>query len=463
MKSTTQPYQETYRLYLIHSCFSFMSQMWSMGISLFIASVSNNSLFIIAIAGLVSNLSIILFIPSVGNWVDRVNRLTAVNSALFIKVVAISLGFCICAFLPAYSSSSELNNYNFYFFVIVLPLVCAAANIGFNTYTLCIEKDWLVELSNGNSEWLAKTNSVMSQIDLTTQSVAPALTAGLFSLFSTAEVATILLLSNFTATFFLCYFLKSLYEAWPSLHTKNNREYTEITNTETNEEESYSFYKSIDIFLDSGCVGVMMSYSYLFLTVLSFDTIMTVYLIFMGMSEFYVGLARGVSAIIGFLGASIYPFAKEKFGLWLSGTLALVWQATFVGLAALSFTFSSKNLAIAVLTISVLISRVGLWLFDLCARQIAQETIKENVRGSVNGTWQSIINTFELSAYAITMIFPQPNYFWVLSFISFTMVFTAAITFGFAAFNRPNDSTEYELIISSNNNENENAKADSDI
>jgi len=47
-----------------------------------------------------------------------------------------------------------------------------------------------------------------------------------------------------------------------------------------------------------------------------------------------------------------------------------------------------------------------LWLFDLCVRQIAQETIPEAVRGKVNGQWRSMIAFFEMSAYVIAAYIP---------------------------------------------------------
>jgi len=427
---STSAYKDQQKLFIMHFCFSALSQMWSMAISLYIASISNDSLFIVAVTGFISNLTIILFIPAVGRWVDKSNRLDAVNTALVAKVVSITLGFSVCAFLPSSSNAVATSDQFFYVYVVLLPFICGAANLGFNTYTLCIEKDWLVELSNGDSEWLAKTNSVMSQIDLACQSLAPAITAFLFSILTDYWVATILLLTNFTATAFLYFFLRDLYLSWPTLALPR------VSYASEDDGTSVGMVDSLKEFTSSGCCAVMLAYSFLYLTVLSFDTIMTVYLLFEGMDEFYVGLARGISALIGFVGASIYPYAKEKFGLWNSGNFALFWQSLFVGIAAASFLLPSAITAVTVLTISVLISRIGLWLFDLCARQIAQETIKESVRGTVNSVWQSIINCFELSAYALTMIYSQPQQFNILSCISFFMVFSAAVTFAYSTIHR---------------------------
>ena len=71
----------------------------------------------------------------------------------------------------------------------------------------------------------------------------------------------------------------------------------------------------------------------------------------------------------------------------------------------------------------------GLWLFDLSSRQICQEAIEEDVRGSVNSIWQSLQNIFELSVYAFTMAFSAPQQFWILSLISFFFVLASLLIF----------------------------------
>ena len=48
------------------------------------------------------------------------------------------------------------------------------AGLCFSTIKQSLEKDWLVVLSNNNTEWLTETNSVMTQIDLLCNTAAPA-------------------------------------------------------------------------------------------------------------------------------------------------------------------------------------------------------------------------------------------------------------------------------------------------
>ena len=143
-------YQGQSKLYIMHTCFSIVSQMWSMGISLFIAAISNNSLFIIACTGFVSNLAAIVLIPYVGHWIDSVDRLVAVHTALAVKIVSITFGLGIFAFLSNSALSPNDGDDYFLVYVIALPLIYASANVGFQAYTLCIEKDWVIELSNGD-------------------------------------------------------------------------------------------------------------------------------------------------------------------------------------------------------------------------------------------------------------------------------------------------------------------------
>ena len=45
----------------------------------------------------------------------------------------------------------------------------------------------------------------------------------------------------------------------------------------------------------------------------------------------------------------------------------------------------------------------------------------------MNGTWQSLVNIFELSVYALTMILNQPQQFNILCFVSFFFVLGALV------------------------------------
>jgi hypothetical protein len=135
-------------------------------------------------------------------------------------------------------------------------------------------------------------------------------TGVLYFVMSYFSVACMLLVINILAS--LCWFelLKKLYVQCPFLSVKSQNEET------LHEKLPVKATKNI---LTSGCAGALISFSCLFLTVLSFGSIMIVYLRWSGLSDIYIGLARGLSALAGFSGALIYPYARKKLGLFRTG------------------------------------------------------------------------------------------------------------------------------------------------
>ena len=171
-------------------------------------------------------------------------------------------------------------------------------------------------------------------------------------------------------------------------------------------------------FFNSGCAGIMLAYSFLYLTVLSFGAIMTVYLRWAGISDHWIGIFRGLNALSGFAGASIFPRLKDICGLMKTGLGAVWYQFTLVSIASASFLLCGREESSFVVVYTVLLSRAGLWVFDLAARQIVQETLPEETRGQVNGLWASIISFFNMSSFIMAMIVSDPRDFFVLTTMS---------------------------------------------
>lgn len=498
IKYIPQPYQQKRLLYTMHLSFAFVSRMWDMGIVLLIAELTNNSLFVVALAGFLSSLAQFLCMSIIGDWLDKTDRMAAVKIALTIKISVVSLAYLLCALFSADVQAVGI-------FVYILPILCAIASVSFATITQSIERDWIIVLSDGDSAWLTSTNSAMSQIDLICASSAPAVTGILFGACNQTFLALLLLCSNGAATVLLYTFMRYLYGSWPALASRSKSHalaaaavgssndadcaanaLSDPTSSEAKMQalikslgesdaefdsvgdddhstfrkeqpsrpkqfpfaQLYAAYDSIvdcippyiqDFFaaitigvfefVQSGCAGPMLAYSFLFFTVLSFGSLMTVYLRWAGISDYWVGVSRGLSAVFGFAGAWAFPHAKERWGLWQAGQNALWFQFSLVALAASSFYWLPTQSSVVVVIVSVLFSRVGLWMFDLCARQIAQESIQESVRGKVNGTWGAITSFFDMAGYGSALIFSDPASFYILTTISSLMILLAAATF----------------------------------
>jgi iron-regulated transporter 1 len=365
--------------------------------------------------------------------------------------------------------------------------ICCAAGV---------QKDWIVVLSAGDRQWLADMNSAMTQIDLASKSLAPALAGILFDVMSYGGAAVLMMFLNAAVTVAFFWFLSCIYRDFPALWSRNTGgggsgeggkgqgqgqgqgqevesgeaasssiEMTETgagagAETETDRllsiqvpaqqevciEESPSTMSSgsesgaggaggsrlggrAAEFLSSGCVATMVSYSALYFTVLSFGSLMTVYLKGAGMSVSWIGTLRGIGALTGFLGAFVFPAVQRRLGLVATGVYAIWYQLFFVSLAASSLYWASPLAATFVISVAVLLSRTGLWMFDLAATQIAQLRIPEHSRGRVNGQWRSLTAFFDTLTYVVAILFCSPDSFVVLCSLSAVSVAFAATFF----------------------------------
>lgn len=443
-------------LYIMHFFFAFTARMWDMGIILLLAALSDNSLTLVAFGGFLSSLFIVLFMSSIGHALDKTNRLVAAQYALSFKLLSLSFAYILCAYLSylKYFVGQPIHdNYLLY----VIPVVSAIANLTFCTVSQSVEKDWIVVLANENSPWLSITNSRMTQIDSGCNAFAPALTGLLFVQFSQTTVAIILLVTNAASTILLYVFMHSLYYSWPSLAfrgTSKSQKSTKSSGKSSNDYQAFSDNQTKSYFHDfmhSGCAGTMISYAFLYLTVLNFGSMMTVYLRSEHVSDAWIGMARGAGAFTGLIGATIFPYITDCIGIYRSSNLSLLFQLVLVLLGCSSFfvEYAGARTGVTILCVTVLLSRTGLWMFDLGVRQIAQETIPEHCRGKVNGQWKSMTSFFEMSSYIIAATTADARYFWVLAVISSCMVGSAFLIF---TFTRPDlyppasEEPEYEKV-----------------
>jgi iron-regulated transporter 1 len=131
---------------------------------------------------------------------------------------------------------------------------------------------------------------------------------------------------------------------------------------------SLSFYVHHEVFLPS------IALSLLYFTVLSFSGQMVTYLVAVGYSSAQIGLIRTLSVLFEMSATWIAPFVASKIGPIRAGLWFINWQITWIlGSVILFLHVPSSVLAASCLTGGVILSRVGLWGFDLCAQIIIQK------------------------------------------------------------------------------------------
>lgn len=120
----------------------------------------------------------------------------------------------------------------------------------------------------------------------------------------------------------------------------------------------------------------------------------------------------------------------QKFGLENSGLLG-IWIQNFCNFIAICcFLFVDQNIFFVYLFLFfIIISRIGLWTFDLVEVQIMQEYIQENQRGIINGVESSLTNLAYLIIFGIATIFHKPKEYFIIVFFSYIILFISSILY----------------------------------
>ena len=127
---------------------------------------------------------------------------------------------------------------------------------------------------------------------------------------------------------------------------------------------------------------------------------------------------------------SYYATSKnpvEKTGLM---SIWIFWLLLLPGLIA--FFASGESLVTDyTVMVSMAVSRIGLWSFDLAETQIMQEYIVEEERGTVNSMQTALYQAFYVFIQFGGIIFHKPQQFVVLIVFSVIMVFSACCLYTF--------------------------------
>ena len=205
--------------YLMYICYSLVYRTYSTASILNLANISSNSISIVAVSGFLSSMFSFISSGFVGTWVDKSNRLDAMRKILSILVCTVSCEFLLSAYILSLRAQKLDTHPEFY---IILPLLAATSNLAMSICSMTIERDWVVVISCGDSSFLSKINSNLSQIDLCCNTIVPAVVGYLFTSYGD-QISLVLYglsLWNFLTVFGTYSLLKSIYIKFPILAEK---------------------------------------------------------------------------------------------------------------------------------------------------------------------------------------------------------------------------------------------------
>ncbi|CAK7343706.1 unnamed protein product [Dovyalis caffra] len=451
------------KLYIGHFLGRWDARMWEFSVGLYMITLWPDSLILPAMYGAIESASIALFGSIIGQWVEK---LTYVK-VLRIWLVTQNLSFIIAGgtviALLFYPNLKSTNFTAFIFLVILTNISGAVGVLSSLAGTILIEREWVVVISEGHMPGeLTKINSIIRRIDLTCKLLAPVISGFIMTFVSVKASAMTLAMWNTIAVWLEYWLFTSVYYGIPALAESSQRRSSRLSPSEIKEIESTSSERgsfispsgensaSVDLGWTRGStqyfskvpfVGAWLVYlqqdvllpgvalALLYFTVLSFGTLMTATLEWEGIPAYVIGIARGISAIIGIAATVVYPLLQSRISILRTG-LWSIWSQWTCLLVCIASIWVQNHLSSAyMLMAGVATSRLGLWMFDLSVIQQMQDQVPESDRCIVGGVQNSLQSTMDLLGYVMGIIISNPQDFWELIILSFLAVTVAALLY----------------------------------
>jgi len=418
-------------------------RLWSFVGAIFMMVLHPENLQLVAVYGLCSSLSVLIFCAHIGSLVDRWPRLKAASVFLAIQNCAV----CVTCLVVSLHLVLDLDIQAVKYLVIVLAILFSViANLASIGGRISMEKDWVVVICDGDSTLLSRINANVRTIDLVCNLAAPLL-AGQLMYFTSHLVTSIIVgVWNLVSAVAEILLLNYIYRAHPALSVEKTRT---SNYKKTGVKGTWSAWVA---FIKHPVRDAGLGLAFLFMTVLGFDSITWGYCLLQGVTESALGIATAVSACVGVLGARIYPHARAKIGLEKTGLVAFAFLSTCLTLSVASIwspgspfdLFSSSveespdneipkssesHISVILLLTGIISARLGLWVADLSVQQVFQEAVEQEHIGSICGVQSGLQSAMDLLKFVLVVSLPNANTFGILIILSFLFVSTGGVFF----------------------------------
>jgi iron-regulated transporter 1 len=211
-----------WKLYLSRLLTAWGDRLWMFTFGLFLFKMKNRDLRLLAGYGFAKNTSSILLLSGIGNWIDNTARLKAAQILLLVQNICVILDCVIVGLFFFYQEEIEAIAWLHSLLEAGVMILAIIANLASSGSQIVVEKDWIVCISNGNDNFLARLNSNFRTIDLTCQTFAPVLAGLLFSYTSYIVVAVVVASWNMISVVAEYTLLYIIYRDYPQLQVKQD-------------------------------------------------------------------------------------------------------------------------------------------------------------------------------------------------------------------------------------------------
>ncbi|KAJ5439607.1 uncharacterized protein N7458_010605 [Penicillium daleae] len=427
----------THRLYVSHFLSTWNSRVFEFGAVLYLATVYPGTLLPMSAYALSRGLVAILFSSAVGHYIDVGNRLQVVRVSIVLQRLVVAASCAIFYVLAIGFSMTQVVNICLLATLTLLACIeklCSILNM------VSVEKDWVVVVAGTDHAGLRTMNAQMRRIDLVCKLLGPLFIA-LIDGISSETAIVVNFGMNVCSVVVEYYSIAKVYDEVPEL-----QEAKKSPPRHRVESEQQGFFVRI---WRSACQGVRQAFkdfgfyfrhrvflpsfagALLYLTVLSFAGQMVTWLLSTGYDSTQVAVARTLAVAFEVLATWVAPWLLGRIGPTRAGLWLASWQILcLAGGFAIFWRFTSQPfLSSSGLVGGVILSRLGLRGFDLCAQILVQEGIEAEARGSFSSTEAAWQNLFEICSYISTIIFSRPDQFKWPALISVISVALAGVLY----------------------------------
>jgi len=145
---------------------------------------------------------------------------------------------------------------------------------------------------------------------------------------------------------------------------------------------------------------------------------------------YQIGIFRALGAGFGIASTFLFPIVHKKVGLVTASKIFITWEAITLILALIAY----YSIGVWGFLVFVLLSRVGLYGWDIGQIEILQIGIPEVVRGTINAIDSSFTKLATLLTVVAGFALPDPETFYILIWASVLSICTGAALFWYWTF-----------------------------
>jgi len=403
------------KITISHGLTKLGSKAWEFCIPLFLLSWSPNLIYP-AIFGLTMTVSKLLVSPSLGRWADRdsASRLQVVKIGTGMQAVAV----CGSASMLIFDRSTPL---------FIGILACGVVECIFSGLTLnAVKKDWVPQIAQGSAD-LTEINVGLSRLDLFIEMLGPLWASFVIDAFGESGYVIVGLINCITYVPEVMLLRSVYYEKEHALGRRSidgpKKTTIEASSEKTKKGGIVTFFTH-----PYGACCLAIGYALMWFTALSpHGVVLTSYLKLYGVSVKLLAVFRGCGAMAGVLGAqSLKWYAGGSSPKHIQ--MASMHYSWFLSVCVL-FALISYQDNLEIFLSTIVLSRIGLYGFDLGLSTVQQVVIEEEKRMFMGAAEQALCSCGTSAVFLGSMIWSRPDQFHWLVICSTAFVWLGSIVY----------------------------------